>query len=52
MVQEKLPSIVFLMEKKCEQFYLEKVKNKLGLLNCFGVNLVGRKRGYRDVLVR
>lgn len=45
LVQEKSPSIIFLMKTKSLVTQMEKIKGKIGASCCFTVGSIGRKGG-------
>lgn len=45
MVQEKLPTIVFLIETKSNGMRLESVRKKLGFSGCLCIDSIGKKGG-------
>lgn len=45
MVREKFPSTIFLVETKCLQTQMEKIKGKMGAKCCFAVSSIGRREG-------
>ncbi|KAF5458865.1 hypothetical protein F2P56_022863 [Juglans regia] len=55
LVKTKSPSLIFLMETKCSRSKMEKVKQKLGMKNCFVVDSKGASGGltllWKDDLV-